>query len=105
MLIRWFSLLLFPGLSTVCAQAQVTPGSMSLVPGKPVERALAGGETQTYQIKLVAGQFMRAVLDQKGLDVAIALVGLDGKQIVEMDQPTSAQGAEVAFARSSPCLR
>ena len=67
---------------------------MTLEPGKAVERELAGGQTHTYQLKLVAGQFMGIMLDQKGVDVAVALVGPDGKQIIEVDQPTGTVGLE-----------
>src|SRR5439155_20768978 len=47
------------------------------------ERELAGGQTHTYQIKLTAGQFLRVVVEQKGIDVAVALVAPDGKQLIE----------------------
>ena len=56
-----------------------------LVPGQPLERDMASGQTHTYQITLRAGQFMRVVVEQKGIDVAVALVAPDGKQVGEAD--------------------
>jgi CHAT domain-containing protein/uncharacterized protein HemY len=56
-----------------------------LVPGQPVERDMASGQTHTYQITLRAGQFMRVVVEQKGINVAVALVAPDGKQVGEAD--------------------
>src|SRR6266481_9364238 len=41
--------------------------------GRPIERPLAGGETHTYRIALEAGQFIKATIDQRGIDVLIRL--------------------------------
>src|SRR6185369_10238931 len=57
----------------------------TLVPGRPVEREIAGGESHTYQISLAAGQFVRAVVEQKAIDVKLALANPDGKPIVEVN--------------------
>src|SRR5262245_32596890 len=65
-----------------------------LEPGKPVERELAGGQGHTYRIALASGQFLRVAVDQKGIDVALRLLGPDGKQLLEMDNPDSTQGRE-----------
>ena len=53
--------------------------------GKTIEREMAGGQTHTYQIKLTAGQFMRVVVEQKGIDVTLTLAGPDGKQSAEVN--------------------
>jgi CHAT domain-containing protein len=65
--------------------AQVVPEAQTLIPGQPVEREIAGGETHIYQIKLAAGQFMHARLDQAAIDLTLAVVGPDGKQLLEVD--------------------
>src|SRR5438552_17813399 len=57
----------------------------SLVPGQPLEREMAGGQTHTYQIRLTAGQFLRVVVEQKGIDVALTLTSPDGKPLIESD--------------------
>src|SRR5205085_9281374 len=68
-----------------------------LEPGKPLERGLAGGEAHHYQIKLVAGQFLEAVVDQRGIDVMVRLFGPDNQQLIEVDSPTGMHCAEVAL--------
>ena len=40
-------------LLSVCAQAQVTPEPRTLVPRQPVERDITGGQSHTYELKLV----------------------------------------------------
>jgi hypothetical protein len=56
-----------------------------LVPGQPDERALAGGESHTYQLTLAAGQFLRVIVQQKGIDVVVQLMTPDGKPLGEAD--------------------
>ncbi|MBS1810836.1 MAG: CHAT domain-containing protein [Acidobacteria bacterium] len=65
--------------------AQVGSEPMALVSGQSVEREIVGGQTHTYQLLLTAGQFMRVVVEQKGIDVAVALVVPDGKQLIEVN--------------------
>jgi CHAT domain-containing protein/Flp pilus assembly protein TadD len=67
------------------ASAQVAPEPTTLVPGQPVERQIAGGESHTYQITLQAGQFMRVVLEQKAIGVTLVLAAPDGKQVLEVN--------------------
>src|SRR5262245_43446649 len=56
---------------------------LQLEPGKPTEREIACGQSHVYPIKLSAGQFMRVVAAQKGIDVVIAIADPDGKEIWE----------------------
>ena len=63
--------------------AQTMQESQPLQAGKPVEREIAGGQSHTYQLKLTTGQFMRVLVEQKGIDIALALIGPDGKQLTE----------------------
>jgi hypothetical protein len=53
--------------------------------GKPVEREIAGGQEHTYQLNLSAGQFLRVVAEQKSIDLALTLVGADGRPLVKRD--------------------
>ena len=76
------------GVSAQAAQEQ------KLESGKPIEREIAGGEAHTYQFKLAAGQFARVVVEQLVIDVAVALMAPDGKQIAEGDLSTGAFGQE-----------
>jgi CHAT domain-containing protein/Tfp pilus assembly protein PilF len=74
--------------------AQNTQDVRMLVPGTPIERELAGGQVHTYQVALTAGQYLRVVVDQRGIDVVVILFGPDGQQIIEVDGPSRAQGPE-----------
>src|SRR5262249_52031220 len=84
------------------AQASVSergaaPGaqeSISLEPGMPVERELSGGQSHSYKIMLVSGQYLHIAVEQRGIDVAVALVTPDGKKIAEVDSERAAVGAE-----------
>ncbi len=67
-----------------------------LAVGQPVAREMRGGEQHTYQVNLNAGQYARIVLDQKGIDVVLVLLGTDGKPLVEIDNNLSGtRGMEV----------
>jgi CHAT domain-containing protein/Tfp pilus assembly protein PilF len=61
---------------------------------KPIERELAGGQSHTYQITLTADQYVKLVVDQRGIDVVVRLFGPDGKQIAEFDSETRTEGPE-----------
>lgn len=60
---------------------------------KAVERELAGGQAHSYQINLSAGQFVRVVAEQRGIDVALAIFAA-GEKIAEFDSPFAARGME-----------
>jgi len=62
--------------------------------GKPIERELAGDQAHSYQLSLAAGQFLDAVVEQKGIDVVVTLFGPDGKKLIEVDSPNGTQGPE-----------
>lgn len=78
----------------VCAQAQTTADPIPLVPGKPIEREISGGESHTYPIKLSAGQMMRVVAVQKGINIVIALAEGNGKEIWEANFSNNSGGRE-----------
>jgi tetratricopeptide (TPR) repeat protein len=67
-----------------------------LDPGKPLERKLAGGEAHLYEIKLTSEQFLRLVVDQRGIDVALTLFEPNGKKIVEVNNRHGERGLETA---------
>ena len=67
-----------------------------LIIGQPVVRDMRGGEQHGYQLSLNAGQYVRVVLEQKGIDVVLTLLGADGKPLVEVDNNLSGtRGMEV----------
>jgi hypothetical protein len=49
--------------------------------GKPIERNLAGNEAHSYKIVLAANQYLHVVVEQRGIDVVVALFAPDGKKI------------------------
>jgi CHAT domain-containing protein/tetratricopeptide (TPR) repeat protein len=65
--------------------------------GKPVAQELAGVATHVYGLNLTAGQFVHVIVEQRGIDVIVLLIGPDGKKIVEVDSPNGTQGTEPLF--------
>jgi len=78
----------------VTLAAQDDKGITSLEPGKPIERELAGDQAHSYSIALTAGQYLHVVVEQKGIDVVVALFTPDGKKVAEVDSPNGKQGPE-----------
>ncbi|MBA3247948.1 MAG: tetratricopeptide repeat protein, partial [Pyrinomonadaceae bacterium] len=62
--------------------------------GQLIERELTENETHIYQIHLTSGQFLRVVVDQRGIDVAVALFAPDGQMMTEVASPNGTQGLE-----------
>lgn len=62
-----------------------------------VERELKGGEAHVYEIDATANQFVRVVVEQRGVDVTVALVGPDGAKLLEVDRPNGDNGPEELF--------
>ena len=63
--------------------------------GKPIKRELTGGQ-HTYQIGLNAGQFLKVIVEQNGIDVVVQVAEPDGKQILEFDSESRLRGWEEA---------
>ena len=72
--------------------------SISLEPGKPVERELSGGQSHSYKITATSGQYLHIVAEQRGIDIAVALFTPDGKKIGEVDGERATVGAETVLA-------
>ncbi len=62
--------------------------------GKPIERELAGGQQHSYQITLAEGQYASVVVEQRGIDVAVALQTTKGKLVASFDSEYRSQGEE-----------
>lgn len=78
------------------AVAQEPASAYTLTVGPPLAREMRGGEQHTYQVRLNAGQYARVVVEQKGIDVVLALLGADGKPLLEVDNNLSGtRGTEV----------
>ncbi|MDQ6785886.1 MAG: CHAT domain-containing protein [Acidobacteriota bacterium] len=99
---HWFQLLtfaLFLCYSCQLISAQTTlpnnaPESIALELNKPIERELKGGETHSYTISVERNQFLRVIIDQREVDVAITLYAPDGQLLAELNSPNEAKGIE-----------
>jgi CHAT domain-containing protein/Tfp pilus assembly protein PilF len=74
--------------------AQNAQENRSLEPGKPVEQELAGGQSHSYQITMIPGQYLEISVDQRGIDVAVALFTPDGEKRGEVDRVGGFAGSE-----------
>jgi CHAT domain-containing protein/Flp pilus assembly protein TadD len=72
--------------------------SISLEPGKPVERELSGGQSHSYKVTMISGQYLLVVVAQRGMDIGVALFTPDGKKISEVNSNPLIEGAETASA-------
>jgi CHAT domain-containing protein len=66
-----------------------------LEPGKPLERKLAGGQSHQYEIRMNSEEFLRLVVDQRGIDLALVLFGPTGARITEVDNRQRERGLEI----------
>jgi CHAT domain-containing protein len=77
----------------VFAQAAVAP-----TPSGPIERDIAGGEIHSYGMTLAQGQFIRAVFEQRGVDVVVTLLDAEGRELQRVDNPSAGSwGPEALF--------
>jgi tetratricopeptide (TPR) repeat protein len=85
----------FPSAQSESSPWEITQQDVSeLQIGRPVERQLSGGEVHSYQITLASDQYLRVAVDQRGIDVVLALFGPDGRKLKEADSPTGDKGTE-----------
>jgi len=71
-------------------QNQVT----QLPPLADGEHSLKGGETHSYLIKLISGQFLSGLVRQEGIDVVVSVFAPDGSAIAVTDSPNDRWGTE-----------
>ena len=76
------------------ASAQLQSELRRLELNQPIERELAGGEAHSYLLTLTANQFCQIVVEQRGIDVVVALFDPNGKQLVKMDGLNGSFGPE-----------
>jgi CHAT domain-containing protein/Tfp pilus assembly protein PilF len=65
-----------------------------LKPGETVTQAAAGAYVHIFRIQLEQGQYLRTVVEQRGIDVTVSLYGPANQQIIEMDSPNGKYGPE-----------
>ena len=66
-----------------CIAGQVKQDATDLEKGKPIVRELKAGEIHAYQVRLRVNEFLRVVVDQRNIDLAVSLFGPDGNKIAE----------------------
>ena len=89
--------------SSAAPLTQAEAATVSLELSKPVERTIAGGEAHSYTVALAAGQYAQIVVDQRGVDALLTVVGSDGVPLFEVDSPHVTNGPErVAILADSP---
>jgi CHAT domain-containing protein/tetratricopeptide (TPR) repeat protein len=77
-----------------CGIPQSTQESNSLEPGKLIERELSGDQSHRYRITMISGQYAHIVIEQRGIDVAVALFSPDSNKIVDIDSNHAIDGSE-----------
>ncbi|MET0645606.1 MAG: CHAT domain-containing protein [Pyrinomonadaceae bacterium] len=77
----------------VCALARQAAAPAPEV-GRPLRVGMSGGETHLYRVPLGAGQYLRAVVEQQGIDVSVALTAPGGQRLLEVDSPNGSYGTE-----------
>ena len=84
-------------LASLLAAAQSSPGvAESLLEiGKVIDRSLAGVETHSYRIETrEANLYCSLLVDQRGIDVVLAVFNSDGKKLAEVDNFNGASTPE-----------
>lgn len=89
-----FLILLSVGAALIAFRPGVAIAQTELRRDTSIERALAGGQTHSYRVPLQDGQFMLAVVDQRGIDVVVQVFDPEGTLIDEIDSPNGTHGPE-----------
>jgi CHAT domain-containing protein/tetratricopeptide (TPR) repeat protein len=76
------------------AGAQSTQEMGVLEPGKPVERELAGGQSHSYKVPLIEGQFMQVAVKWRGVQTLATLSSPDGRRLAQVVSTADAWRAE-----------
>lgn len=97
MLVRFCQLAFSIFVISVSPSVSFGQESPSLNSGQLFEKNLSGGESHRYTVSFASGQFIRVVVEQRGLDVKIKLARKDGKQLAEIDLVSDVPGTESAF--------
>ena len=66
----------------------------TLESGKQIEREIAGGEKQMFQINLNPNQYAKAIVNQRGIDVVVRLLDANNKPVVDFDSDPRINGTE-----------
>src|SRR6185295_13989282 len=94
----WVALLAGGGAQTRTDCELLGPGDridrQMLDPGHRIERQLGGGEQHRYRLAMSAGEFVRVIVEQEGVDVTVRLADPDGDTIAEFQDEIRPRGEE-----------
>lgn len=62
---------------------------------RAIEQTLEGGNTHHYQVTVAAGQCLRIVVDQRGIDLIVSVKDQIGEKILDVDSPNGLYGPEI----------
>jgi len=72
-------------------------------PGEPVSREIGQRSVHVYELRLEAGSYVRAVVDQQSVDIALAVFGPAGEEIARVDGPAGRRvGEQISWLTMSP---
>lgn len=79
--------LLVPVLALLLCGARDTqpPAAPVLADGLSLERDLRGGEAHVYPVEIQAGQFLRVIVQEEGIDVVVRLLDSKGGEVTGTD--------------------
>ncbi|HEU4870837.1 MAG TPA: CHAT domain-containing tetratricopeptide repeat protein [Pyrinomonadaceae bacterium] len=77
-----------------CLLRVVAAETISLELAKPIEREIAAGETHSYTLNLIAGQYAHLAVDQRGVDVVVSVFAPNGTKVAQVDMPNGNRGPE-----------
>src|SRR5262245_59376126 len=64
----------------------------TLEPGRPIKREISGGQEHAYRIRVGANQFLRVIIEQKGVDVIAEVSEPPDNQILQFESESRAYG-------------
>lgn len=67
---------------------------ITLEPGHPIKREMIGGQTHSYLINATVAQYIQFTIEQRGIDVSVALFAPGNKKLIEVDGAVGTQGNE-----------
>jgi len=80
--------------TTQALRARRLPEIVCLEPRQTIERRLFRGDDHRYQVALKAGEWMRVVVEQRGIDVVVHLRRADGSPLADVQDEVGRGGEE-----------
>lgn len=78
--------------SVLKASAQTAQEMGALSKDAPVEQEIAGGQVHQYRLALISDQFLRVIVEEKGVDVVVAVSSPEDQLLIEMSHKRYGSG-------------